>query len=482
MNSLQIGLLIVLILTVYGFVTKFLVRRKMPVRVFSQRIKNDTKLFLLLAGLLCLNGKSFSQNFTSNGSGPWTTGANWVGGTAPATASQSWGTININHSLTVTGNYDFQGAALNINTSSSLTITGNFTISNGPSINVYGTLTINGNVTLNAPLNVFPGGKVIVGGDVTVVGSNYLNIGTNVAPPAYADMVIKGNLILNGGKVLAEKNARLAVFKNITSNTSGGSKLDIKSGGQVYVDGNIALTGGGDKVTNANGTTPVGFYVNGTSTATGGGSSVDPNRGTKTTMQTNDNPFYLWVQAQPNSPLPISLMSFKVNGIMNNTISVSWATASEENFDRFVVEHSTDGKSFLMIGEVNGSGNSKTLLNYSYVDSHPGIGKNYYRLKSVDLDGKFEYSGVIYATLEMAKELIVYPNPSSGESLNFKSNFTPQEDDVISIIDLSGTEITRLPITESSGQFAFNTMLRPGTYIVKYASANFQKVERLIVK
>lgn len=479
MKTLPISVAITLMSIILGFFSIATSQRKL--KLIPQRVKGAVRFFSLLAFFILSALYSYSQNYTSAASGSWTTGSNWVGGTAPAVANQSWGTINVNHNLTITGTYDFRGGTLNIAAGKTLTITSDFSISNGPDVNVSGTLLIGGNVSLNANLNVLPGGKVIVDGNVSVYSSTYLNVGTNVNPPSYADMVIKGNLYLNGGKATIEKNARFAVFGSVISNTNGGSKLTIKSGGQVYVDQNITLNGGGDQVTNANGSSPIGFYLNGTATTTAGGASVTTNNGSKATMQTNDPAFYAWVQSQPNSPLPITLITFKANA-GNNVVSLTWSTSSEENFDKFVIQRSLDGKTFDAIGEVNGAGNSKTLLNYSFEDAGALIGKNYYRLKSVDLDGKFEYSGVISATLDVSKEIVMYPNPSNGESVSFKSNFEAQEDDAISIMDLSGIEVFRASVSSHGGAFAFNTTLKPGTYLVKYLSADFTKVERLVVR
>ena len=91
------------------------------------------------------------------------------------------------------------------------------------------------------------------------------------------------------------------------------------------------------------------------------------------------------------------------------TVDLKWSTASEENFDKFIVEHSTDGQNFDSLGAITGAGNSKVVLKYSFRDSNPVIGKNYYRLKAVDFDLSFEYSHVWLAEFEGKKNVSVYP-------------------------------------------------------------------------
>ena len=438
---------------------------------------------LSIACLTSLSVIAYGQSFTTTNNGAWTTGSNWAGGTAAPTTGQSWGTNNINNNMTITGDYSFGGSAVNLKAGKTLTITGNFALIGGADFNVSGNLNITGNATLSASLNISPGGVVTVDGDVTVDGSTYLNVGTNATPGAYADMIIKGNLIAkSGGRTTLEKNARLVVYKDYVNSVSGGSRLIIKSGAQVYINGKIDMTFGGDQITNANGTTPIGFYLDGAVSMAGGGSSISANRGTKATMKTNDLPFYNWIAGLTDSPLPITLVNFKISSAEEQIIKLDWSTASEKNFDKFIVQRSADGVAFENIAEIAGAGNSKVLLNYTYSDQNPLTGKSYYRLKSSDFDGSFEYSKVIFADVDGAKSISIYPNPSTGESIRFSANFDAQESGSIVVIDFLGSEVTKVSVKGSTGEIVFNTPLRSGTYIVKYASAGFQKIERLIVK
>jgi len=386
--------------------------------------------------------------------------------------------------LTITGDVNEGGV---INNTGTMTIGGNV-ISSGSSSSVFtdsGPLNISGNMTIpsSGRFDEHPGGKTVVNGNVTISGNQNLVIGTTVAPPPYADLVIKKNLIQSGsGDVLFDKNSRVAIFGNVTDSGGGGTLFTVNNGGEVYINGNITYSGGGDVIANNNTTNPYGLYVNGTTTNSGGGSTTTANEGSKTTLQTTNVPFYNWVSTLSGSPLPVTLINFKVNEITVNTVQLTWSTASEENFDKFMVERSRDGNSFIAIGEVQGAGNSKKLLNYSYTDENPLMGKNYYRLKSVDLDGKYEHAGVVSADFEVQKEFSIYPNPSTGESINFKVSFDPQEDDVIAVFDNSGAEIIHAFVNSLNGQIVFNETLKPGVYIIKYSSSDFKKAERMVVK
>ena len=59
------------------------------------------------------------------------------------------------------------------------------------------------------------------------------------------------------------------------------------------------------------------------------------------------------------------------------------------------MEKTTDGINFKAIETLDGAGNYNGILNYSTEDNNPEIGKNYYRLKQTDFDGRFKYSELI---------------------------------------------------------------------------------------
>ncbi|MDI3320067.1 T9SS type A sorting domain-containing protein [Pinibacter soli] len=110
------------------------------------------------------------------------------------------------------------------------------------------------------------------------------------------------------------------------------------------------------------------------------------------------------------TPLPITLTQFTATP-KKQTVVLSWMTATEINNDHFVVERSVDGKSFSAIATVKGTGNSSRLINYQTIDQQPYNGKNYYRLRQVDIDGRSTLSSVVVVNFASNNFVNVYPNP-----------------------------------------------------------------------
>lgn len=440
-------------------------------------------------GTLNMNNGTFTVNntLTINSSttvkiaaGVSASAANLSVGNSGSAILNNFGTLNIAGNITQAGV---------INNSGTMNVGGNLT-STGSGNSVYtnsGILEVSGNITLpiSGKLYVNPGGQTTVDGNVTVGSNENLIIGTNVAPPAYADMVIRQNLISTGsGDVTINRNGRLAVFGDVTDSGGGGTLFTVNNGGQVYVDGNITYSGGGSSITNNNTTNPYGLYVNGTMTSSGGGGTATTNVGDQNTMFTTNKPFYDWVNSL-TTPLPVTVMYLKATSGSNSVI-ISWSTASELNFDKFFIERSADGKIFQPIGEVKGAGvASTTRLDYSFEDINPLTGRAYYRLRSVDLDNSFEYSNIVsvsWSNSHSSQGIHLYPNPVVNHNFTVELNDVLSSAATIRVVSLSGYTVYTGSINESSTQVVLSDDIKPGVYMVQLTSSTEQKVIRVVIE
>ncbi len=116
-------------------------------------------------------------------------------------------------------------------------------------------------------------------------------------------------------------------------------------------------------------------------------------------------------------PLPVGMSAFAAQ-LQGTAVRVTWATASEKNNARFVVERSVGGLPFAPVGTVAGAGTSAAAHTYSLLDAKLPASATllYYRLRQVDLDGTSTYSPVRAVTLgqaaPLAAPLQAYPNPA----------------------------------------------------------------------
>ena len=107
------------------------------------------------------------------------------------------------------------------------------------------------------------------------------------------------------------------------------------------------------------------------------------------------------------SALPIELVSFNAYSRGSNN-ELQWTTSQEINADHFEVERSNNGREFSSLGKVQNTGSSS---HYDFTDNHPLKATNYYRLKMVDKDGRFEYGDIKSISNNVHGVISVYPNP-----------------------------------------------------------------------
>ena len=186
-----------------------------------------------------------------------------------------------------------------------------------------------------------------------------------------------------------------------------------------------------------------------------------------------------------NNPLPVELISFGAKE-KDGLAVLEWATATEINNKQFIIERSADGKVFEGIGIVLGSGNSADEKSYLFVDETPLIGDNYYRLKQVDFDGKFEYSEVIVWYKTAQDKMSFYPTKIINHGTLYYE--TPAQGQVdILLLDIHGRVLRResLELQKGSNRFELNLWSLPaGIYFISTVRSDFkqQTLTRRLIK
>jgi hypothetical protein len=118
------------------------------------------------------------------------------------------------------------------------------------------------------------------------------------------------------------------------------------------------------------------------------------------------------------SPLPVQMISFDAQ-LKDEAVQLTWQTASEKNSHDFVVERSSNGRDFETLITQNAAGNSLTLKNYSATDGNPLEGISYYRIREINNDGTFSLTDTREINFTRHAAVIVSPNPCAG-SFNVK--------------------------------------------------------------
>lgn len=212
----------------------------------------------------------------------------------------------------------------------------------------------------------------------------------------------------------------------------------------------------------------------------------------------NNGTFYggvTWVTS--DSPLPVELVSFSGSS-SDKDIQLRWVTVSEVNNYGFEVErkqlqpvNAPGSGEWVTVGFVQGHGNSYAEKRYSFSDQVTGRGIYTYRLKQIDADGSFTYSGSIQietgalpGTYQVGQN---FPNPfNPSTSLRFS---LPVPSEVIIGLYTAGGELIADLVSSDfeAGTHLLNFnlasyQLSSGVYFLKFNAVSEQGTHSGIIK
>jgi hypothetical protein len=178
------------------------------------------------------------------------------------------------------------------------------------------------------------------------------------------------------------------------------------------------------------------------------------------------------------TPLPVKFVGFTVTR-KNNDVMIQWSTSQEISADMYQVERSFDGANWSTIAYVAASGNSSNVNNYSFSDKNVTAKITYYRIKEVDLGGKFVYTPIKSIRTEAGSRVdIKIASVSSKVLLEF-----PQEvkgNLVVRFVSLSGQVVDQQTITNAMGQVILNSKVS-GNYIISVSNGQDINVAKQII-
>jgi ELWxxDGT repeat protein len=184
------------------------------------------------------------------------------------------------------------------------------------------------------------------------------------------------------------------------------------------------------------------------------------------------------------SILPLDLLSFNGKSENNQNI-LTWQTANEVALSHFDIERgplAPDGRNtnmkFEKIGEVKANGGPSENVNYEFIDQAPPApdGGALYRLRMVDLDGKFKYSKIINLENKQQSEIKIYPNPTS-DYFSISGN---QSFEKLQIVDAAG-RIVKEFLPQNDNKYGLKGV-GAGVYLLRIIDNNRMINSKIFIK
>lgn len=174
-------------------------------------------------------------------------------------------------------------------------------------------------------------------------------------------------------------------------------------------------------------------------------------------------------------PIRLSIFSYSIN---YKKVNLHWETSSEINSREFIIERSLNGTDFQAIGTVSAAGNSSTFKQYSLTDNTPNF-INHYRIKQIDLDGRFTYSKILYVKNEKASPLRILQNVAQTE-LRYQVN-AELAGSKLEVYDMTGKKVYHAT-TETGVQQINVSGWNAGKYLIRLLTVNGQTFSHQFIK
>ncbi len=376
-----------------------------------------------------------------------------IGITSGQTASMTVGNITLNAPVTtnintkVNGVLTMNSGVLTVRPTDTVIIAKTASIAGAPFSNAkYIALTSSGANMAALRADSFATAKALPVGDAT----HYLPVGLSTTDSstflvsAFKGATVDGT-ITGAALTGAQKANAVDAIWNITR-SAGANPCIVALGWPAALEG-------ANFSTLANNQIGVGDYTAGIwnlNTGTG-----DNTANTATATFTTFGP--LCVGRIGDNLLPVKLLDINA-ATKNNSVKISWEVATEINMNKYVIERSADGKTFVTVGQVF----AINATNYSFMNNDLSAGTYYFRVLSVDKTGKTVYSNILKVALQTKLTLNVYPNPATNEVMvsGLAAGST------IQLVDLTGKVYSQKTTT---GQVALLNVqsLAKGMYIIK---------------
>ncbi|WP_207511025.1 T9SS type A sorting domain-containing protein [Longitalea luteola] len=144
------------------------------------------------------------------------------------------------------------------------------------------------------------------------------------------------------------------------------------------------------------------------------------------------------LMSMPIIALPVLFNSFYATK-SNNNVNLNWSTAQENNNQHFEIQRSLDGNNWSVIAIMLGAGNSDVLKQYSYTDKNMTSAVAWYRIRQVDIDGKYTYSTV--KTIRAGEAMSAARIYTTGNVVNIEFNKEIKNLVTVRIINMNGQVI-----------------------------------------
>ncbi|MFZ4057126.1 MAG: T9SS type A sorting domain-containing protein, partial [Ferruginibacter sp.] len=186
------------------------------------------------------------------------------------------------------------------------------------------------------------------------------------------------------------------------------------------------------------------------------------------------------------APLPVKFSSVKAS-IFNNAAKVDWTVQEELNVAAYAIEKSSDGRNFQQLGTVQAKGLIGQAINYSYTDVQTLSNNQFYRIKSIDTDGRIMYSEVVSlkSNVTLNQNFSVFPNPAPVSNISVQLKNSASGNYQVQIFGANGQPVFQTVVNYMGNnqpiKLNVHAAVKPGMYQMVIVGMDQVKMTQKII-
>ncbi|MFL5747506.1 MAG: T9SS type A sorting domain-containing protein [Niastella sp.] len=182
--------------------------------------------------------------------------------------------------------------------------------------------------------------------------------------------------------------------------------------------------------------------------------------------------------------LAVNSLNFR-GSLVNNQSLLKWSLQENENIACYELEYADVPDHFKTTGKITARHEGNKLSDYQFPDKVNTTADNrFYRLKIVQQNGRYTYSGIIFLSLKDVG-MQVYPNPFHKE-INVQLQLKTAELVKFRLIDFYGKEVYASAQSFTTGYQSVSLTMpagcRPGMYVLEVSDAKGRLLQQKLLK
>jgi hypothetical protein len=184
--------------------------------------------------------------------------------------------------------------------------------------------------------------------------------------------------------------------------------------------------------------------------------------------------------------LPVMFDSVRAN-VKNDLVQIGWSNLTEREVKFYQIERSVNGIDFTPIYQQLPSSNFDDKASYTFSDTKPATGANFYRIRVAITNGRIVSSRILKAEMGIQKPgFTLYPNPVTEDECTISLAAVVKGKYTLEVVNSSGLRIQQITLNNQGNGITQALTLpagsMPGIYVIRVKGEEYMASQLLIKK